>query len=757
MKVSTLWRALLHGLLCVAFCHPVHAGNKEAYRPTFIAAAPVIDGRLEDEVWASASEATGLMVVEPDLKKPGVFQTRVKMAYDKEALYLGVINEQPAETHVQRTSPRDKKWIHRDAFRVVLDPSGQGRYGYIFEVALGGTLTDGTMRPEWNYSFDWDGPWRAATSADKDHWYAEIEIPWSMMEWPAEEEKRRIGIFFRREVTHLGEYWATPPIPFNAAAFLSDLAKMEIVGINPQGRLTLYPYVAVGYNGISEKRTERTGTDVFWQPSSNLLASATLNPDFGQVESDELVVNFGPIETLLQEKRPFFLEGNDIFQTGSQQTGSQKASGLQLVHTRRIGASADILAAVKMTGQKENLRYGVMAAFEDDSPIGSDFYVGRALYEKKGTGSGYASLGYLGTFAHDGGDDDSWAHSVDAQWQSSDSRYRLETQLVGSDAHGEQGFAWNGLASYTPVSGTEYRLELDYIDDKFDINDVGYMERNDRLKFYTYYKTYHYDLPSLKRLSYSISARGEANDRLLAMTFQGMLYFKFHNLTSLLTEVRYMPPTWDDLGSFGHGDFRREEGYRIAASWRSDESKPFGCYISTRVYSEDNGGLSKRLGVAFEWTPLGMVRIHSFTTYYDREDWILHHEGNEMNGFDAEQVSVMLDSDIRLTPKQEIRIGLQWVGLDAKGKTAYRIDPDGYLVENDRDAASNGFDYAEFSGQIRYKYEFAPLSDLFIVYSRGNLVYLDAASKRENFGDLLSDTLGGRDVDVFLIKVRYRF
>ncbi len=775
MKIRKLWPAFLFGLLSVTLWHPAYGRDGVVFTPTFVEKAPVIDGYLNEDIWAVAFEMKDFIVIEPDTKKPGAYQTRVRMAYDKRALYLGIINEQPADTQVRRISARDRKWMGRDAIRVVLDPSGQGRYGYLFEVALGGALSDGTLQPEWHYSLNWDGPWVAATSSDENHWYAELAIPWDIMEWPDREGERQIGIFFRRQVSHLGEYWGFPPIPFNAAVFLSDLAKMEVVDINPRGRLTFYPYISADFNGMTQERKESIGTDVFWQPFSNMLVSATLNPDFGQVENDKVVVNFGATETLFQEKRPFFLEGNDIFET----------NGLRLIHTRRIGAPpdtpvlspgetiskqpsiSDIVAAVKITGQKENLRYGVMAASEDDNDFtisgdhevsvsGREFYAARALYESNGAGRGTVALGYLGTLARHG-TEDAWVHAFDGTWQSKGKRYRLETQLAVSDTKGEKGFAWNGRASYTPQSGTEYRIDLDYLDDAFDINDMGYMVRNDRFKFYGYYKTYHYDLPGFKRLSYSISARGEVNDRLLSMRYQGLLYIKFHNLTTLITELAYMPATWDDLNSFGNGDYRRKAGYTAGSSWMSDQSKLLSVYISPRVYTEDNGGVSKRLRVAMDVAPLDIWQIHLSFTYYDRQDWILWQEENRMNGFDADQLGFSLGSNIRISRNQEVRLGIQWVGIDAKGKTAYRIDPDGFLTESGEDADARSFDYAEFSTQIRYKYEFAPLSDLFVVYSRGSLVYWDALSKRDDFGDLFRDSCEDRDVDRFLVKVRYRF
>jgi len=121
------------------------------------------------------------------------------------------------------------------------------------------------------------------------------------------------------------------------------------------------------------------------------------------------------------------------------------------------------------------------------------------------------------------------------------------------------------------------------------------------------------------------------------------------------------------------------------------------------------------------------------------------------------QQGVDLNSNFQIYSNQELRLALQWVGLDAAGKTAYRISHDGYLEESGEDARIRSFDYAEFAFQVRYKYEFTPLSDFYIVYNRGNILLNYGDSRRENFWDIWEETLEDRDTDRFTIKIRYRF
>ena len=98
---------------------------------------------------------------------------------------------------------------------------------------------DGTVRAVRDYSYSWDSPWQAGTSSDPNHWYAEIEIPWDIMELPDERGKRRLGVYLQRQVSHLGEYWALPAIPFTSQVFLAALRVAELRLPPDQGHLLM--------------------------------------------------------------------------------------------------------------------------------------------------------------------------------------------------------------------------------------------------------------------------------------------------------------------------------------------------------------------------------------------------------------------------------------------------------------------------------------------------------------------------------------
>ncbi|MDE0758699.1 MAG: DUF5916 domain-containing protein, partial [Pseudomonadales bacterium] len=358
-----------------------------------------IDGRLDEEIWRNRLISTDMTVLKPDTLAAPRFQTFTRLFYTDKGLYVGIESKQPVETLLPRLSSRDKD-ISRDGTAIYLDTSGVGLYGVFFGVNLGGSLVDGTILPERQISRLWDGPWLGETLKTADGYTTEMYLPWSIMQMPDGEGERTMGFYVSRHVAHLDEEWGYPPLPATRPRFLSDLQVFKLEDINTQQQLAIFPFTAITLNNLNEETDFRLGTDLFWRPSSNLQVTASLNPDFGTVESDDVVVNLTAQETYFTEKRLFFLEGNEIFVTSPRAAiqGSRATTGARpvsssfflepttLVNTRRIGGPArppvlaqgvsvadvdlgspsELKGAVKVTGQYQQLRYGVLAAFENE-------------------------------------------------------------------------------------------------------------------------------------------------------------------------------------------------------------------------------------------------------------------------------------------------------------------------------------------------------------------------------------------------------
>ena len=172
----------------------------------------------------------------------------------------------------------------RDEVSFTLDPTGQGLYGYWFGVAMSGSLMDGTVLPERQFSNRWDGPWRGAAAQHQDGWTAEMFLPWSMMSMPeAPDGKRQMGYYISRAYATRNERWAYPALPRSSGIFMSQLQPIEMENVNPSQQFTFYPYGSTTYDNLSDVDEYKAGFDIFWRPSTNLQLTSTINPDFGNV------------------------------------------------------------------------------------------------------------------------------------------------------------------------------------------------------------------------------------------------------------------------------------------------------------------------------------------------------------------------------------------------------------------------------------------------------------------------------------------
>ena len=379
-------------------------GHEVIAVPRYDAVDIRIDGRLDEPIWAEVPSYDRMVLVEPDTLAEPRYRTVARYVTTDQGLYVGVWNEQPPETLIARLSSRDE-FINRDGWGITLDTSGEGLYGYWFNVSLGGSVLDGKVAPERTFTSEWDGAWQSGTAALADGWSLEMFLPWSMMTMPpvgGERGERLMGVYTNRKVAHIDERWGWPGLPFSGARFMTALQEMQLPGVQPKRQLALFPYTSTAFDATRGEQGYQAGADLFWRPSASMQITAAAFPDFGAVESDDVVVNLTARETYFPEKRLFFMEGGEIFTTSvrsrvfrssgsggrrSRSTFSRTPSAV--LNTRRIGGApigidvpegvtvegferarpTDLLAAAKVTGQNGPLRYGVLTAIEDDPEL----------------------------------------------------------------------------------------------------------------------------------------------------------------------------------------------------------------------------------------------------------------------------------------------------------------------------------------------------------------------------------------------------
>ena len=760
-----------------------------------------IDGVLDEAHWARLPAWDEFKVIEPDTLVDPRHATIIRITYDDVGLYVGAEMHQPPETRIGRLSGRDGRALSRDSINLTLDTSGEGRYGFWFGVNLGDTLMDGTVLPERNFSIDWDGPWRGR-SADTDYgWSAELFIPWATVSMPATGEIRRMGLYLSRKVAYVDERWGWPALPSTEPKFMSALQTIEMERVAPRQQYNLYPFIAIGNDSVEREQRYRVGADLFWRPSTNFQITATVNPDFGIVEADDVVINLSALEVFFPERRLFFVEGQEIFvaspraDTRGRGVGNSGAP-YTLVNTRRIGGRprrpplppggvlpqreqqqlTELHGAAKATGQFGRFRYGLLGAFEDDVKFdgttgdmpfrlheqGSDYGIARLLYEDN-PGGAYAALGILSTAVLNRYGD---AHvtGVDGHWLTPDGKLKIDGQAMTSDVD-DKGRGYGGFLDfeYTYRKGMVQRLGLEYFDEQIDINDLGFLQRNDHYRLRSAFVLTRSNIDWARDNQFDV--RGFYQRSVSENRFTGGGIFlsnrtTFDNLTSLTGRLHFFPEQYDDLNSFGNGSYRIEERFETVLDWRSNPTRQWVFGAGGGWREEQLGDDTFHLQARVEWRPSDRFNAQLNLRVDDRGGWLLHQGADLMTSFEAMQLAPMLSAEYFISARQQLRVAFQWVGIRAREKAFFRIDPDPSdlrpVPKPGGPGARESYDFSvsQYSFQARYRWEFAPLSDVFLVYTRQ--ADLGAALDDETFSDLLDAAWGTPLQNILVFKFRYR-
>jgi hypothetical protein len=751
----------------------------------------VLDGKLDEGVWQQVSPIDGMRVITPDTLAEASLLTETRIFYTERGIYVGVMNHQDPDTLVARMTPRDTR-LERDGFVISIDASGEGRYGYMMRVNLGDSKSDGTILPERSTNMQWDGSWDAATSVVDGGWVAEFFIPWSMMALPqATGNTRRIGIYTERMVGHLNETWSYPALPSTVNEFLSAFEKVELQNIEPRTQITWYPYMSATHDAIRDESTLRAGLEVFWRPTTSTQLSASLNPDFGNVESDDIVVNLTAFETFFPEKRAFFLEGQDVFATSPRNQSARGPGGpTTMLNTRRIGGAArfnvpadvstvatdrsaptDLIGAVKFTGQSGGLRYGTLVASEDDSTIrgtrpdgsrvrleaeGRDFVVGRLLYEQS-VGSGRRSIGWMGTSVSHS-DIDATVNGIDMHYFSADARWVFDGQLLRSDVNGVTGNGAIADLIFQPQRGRQHRIAAGYHDEKLELNTLGFLTRNDLIHFDYNYNRNESNIEGLRSRSTSIflfNHWNKNNDWLRQGVFGSRNYTYLNNHSANFSARYYHRRVEDRLGR-GSGDYYVPGRWQFVAGWETDPAKVIRYSVNVDANTEDLGERWLTTGAGINYRPVDNFSISADVSYAVRKGLLVYRGNGRYTSFEATQWSPKFTMDYFVSAKQQLRLGMQWTGLKAFENKFYQVNPSRIEPLNQvakPNLTSDNFSISRMTFQARYRWEIAPLSDLFVVYTRGGNL---PGNTFDEYAGLLQSAWTDPVVDTIVVKLRYR-
>ena len=451
--------------------------------------APKLDGYLDEAVWRLATPITDFTQRDPNEGEPATERTEARVLYTDDALYIGVrAYDSHAEEIVGLLTRRDQH-SPSDWIGVSIDSYYDRRTAFTFYVNPAGVKRDVYFFDDFNKDNSWNTVWDVKTSKDSEGWTAEFKIPFSQIRF--EKGQDRFGFNIFRSINRLNEeqFWRVPPKDQSGmVSRYGDLVGLD--GISPPRRAEILPYVSAtstmyeanASNPFSTgfDRTPAAGADINLGLTSNLTLSATVNPDFGQVEADPAVVNLSAFETFFPERRPFFLEGVDIYKFGIG-LGDGDGSAESLFYTRRIGRAPQgrpqyrggysnspdqttIIGSAKLSGKTSSgWTMGALASFTAEESATVIDSIGGSHRDVVEPRTGY----FVGSLARDFRDGQTkitlFGTAVNRnltpnlQWLRSRA---FAGGLRWTHRFAEQKFSFNGWASVANVGGSAEAIDL---------------------------------------------------------------------------------------------------------------------------------------------------------------------------------------------------------------------------------------------------------------------------------------------------------
>ena len=328
---------------------------------------PKIDGVLDEDVWNEAKRIGNFVEVQPgDNVRPAV-ETDVLLGYDSENLYIGFICYEKDVKQIRATLSNRDEFVNDDFVAILIDTYGDLKRGYIFLVNPYGVQVDGYQGAN-NSDMTFDTNWKSAAKILGDRWTAEIAIPFKSIRFPEKEAQHWRATFARMRPRDSQYTYAWTPISRDIPSLWTQTGhlwiKEKIIG--GKSHIEFLPYIIGSQSGYlpdydnpcafhNDWSWPSIGLSAKYGLTSNLTLDLALNPDYSQIESDVVQIDVNTRFALYYpEKRPFFLEGSDLFDTE-----------INAVYTRAIN---DPFLAARLTGKVGKTAIGYVIARDDHTP-----------------------------------------------------------------------------------------------------------------------------------------------------------------------------------------------------------------------------------------------------------------------------------------------------------------------------------------------------------------------------------------------------
>jgi hypothetical protein len=739
----------------------------------------VIDANLDEPEWDTAITINQYSEVIPFTLQPAEERTVAKIFSNENGIYVGFTNFQENSTMLSNKSLRDEIANTADQNWISIDFDNDRESAYLFFVTLANIKGDGIRRIGGWPEFDWDGDWEVKTKEYDGYWVSEFLIPWNVaLMKNVDSEERTINISTIRKIAYKQSWIGDAETSARRTNFLLKLRPIQIKNYT-QSKVNYFPYVSKTYNSVTGFNEDKIGAEIFISSGTGKQVNLTFNPDFGQAESDEVIVNFSAQETFYSEKRAFFNENQSLFDLSHYDR-------YRVINTRRIGAAStydcqassdedrcdgerksytDIDFALRYTQKNDNSNVGIFVAQESDESFtkGKNFY---AIRSKNKIGT--RTIGYFLTHVVDNFTNEKATVNVIDFINVKSDKLTLYTDFLSSEKEGVSGFGLRSQFVYKPTQLSRRSGSILYFEDSFRLNDFGYLKKNDWFHVglgSDITKVDFNESSSVKErkigtdFNYDSDTSGNSNPTQLRQeynfqykdtsSFQASWDLKTSGKNTTITRKNVDFPFVKRNGSFSFNLDYESPSY---GSWEYDWRVGYETADKYKTWSSE--GYERRFAkIAGSIYPIDDFKLGWEFRVREEDEWLNWIKDNELAVYDLTQKIISINANWFKGYKHEIRLKSQFVALEAESPISLISDKAGYLYNHK--SIVKPFTDGITSFQVRYKYEIAPLSYIYLVYTKGGRVYDD--ENERNTSDVFKDPWENPDNEIFSLKFRLKY
>lgn len=750
-----------------------------------------IDGKISEEAWDLADTASDFIMYQPDNGKPisENKKTEVKIIYDNDAIYIAAImhDEDPSKIKKEITN-RDKFGV-TDYFSVFINGFNDGQQDFRFYVTAAGVQIDCISTEGYN-DFSWDAIWDSKTTLTDQGWVVEMKIPYAAIRFP-NSNKQTWGINFLRNIERDVQVYSWNRIDTKIGAELTQNGILEgIENIKTPTRLFFIPYASF-YNQKDDNQSDNTfkgGMDIKYGINDAFTLDAILVPDFGQTKFDNAILNLEPFEQQLNENRPFFTEGTELFSKGnlfySRRIGGFPSGDVIVADNEKLieyPSNVDLLNAVKISGRTKNgLGIGFLnaitektyATIQDTLTLATRKEVIEPLtnfnilvldqrFNKN------SSVTFINTNTTRNGDfRDANVAGLLFDLNTKKNSYNLNGDFKYSTINTAKDYnGYKTSLGFKKTSGKiRYEVSGKYISEDYDVNDLGII-------FYTNYHAAYanvsYRILNPTSIFNTFKITEEANLEIQNTTgkiqedyLKTTIGAKSKNNTYYEFSLLYTPKeTFDFYQPLEYGRYvyvpKRLSSY-FGFELNQNHDFTVDATVSTVQYDEEN---RQTYGIYIN----PKYRFNNqFSLEYAFEYLTKRNDrgriGHDTNGIvfaerNRETLQNTLTGKFALTNRMALNLDVRYYWSYSENHEFFTLQDDGYLAPNPTYNLNRNRNYNSWNFDLSYSWWFAPGSQIYILYRNYGLE--DTRLVEKDLSTNLKNIFDSNLTNIFSISIRY--